>query len=109
MHTLASQPSSPRESINSRYAEHYQQYLSQQALLAQHHSRPSRLNIRDGKWELRTCDEELLSISGELVAALHEIGQVDAVLKTGDPVEVLFARSGIILGIRASEQTMMCT
>ena len=109
IHTLAAQPTSPRESINSRYAEHYQKYLSQQALIAQHHSRPARLSIQDGVWQLETCDEELLSISEDLVAALRDIGQVDNAIKTGDPVEVLFARTGIILGIRATDQQNMCT
>jgi hypothetical protein len=93
-HSLDSDTQSQAEIINNRYAAHY----NKQAVL--------RLQY-DG-WQLKTCDQEVIRLSQELVLALDAMQQLDVQLNSGDIVDIAFDQTGIILGIQHSIKALFC-
>lgn len=110
IHSLTPElPESEREKINNRYAKHYQEYLLQQKTFAMHHKKRAALELVNNGWQLKTCDDQVMLISNELVAALAKINQLDNKLKSGDVVNVAFDIDGMILTIEQSNKPMLCT
>ena len=108
IHSLDNEKGRLSENVRHKYVQHYQAFLKQKQMFAQHHKKSAIIQQLDDGWELKTCEEELVKISDELVSALYDINSIDTSLKTGDRVEIAFDRTGIILGIIRSEQAAMC-
>jgi hypothetical protein len=106
LHTLDTERLS--ESINNRYADHYKNYLTQQKTYAAHHRTKATLQLMDDGWQLKSCDNEVLQLSKELIAALSNIQQIDTNIGNGDAVEIAFDQTGIILGISRSGNHLRC-
>ncbi|KXI28098.1 hypothetical protein [Paraglaciecola hydrolytica] len=106
LHSLAAEQQST--AITERYAKHYQDYLSQQQVLALHHTKQAVLRQTEGDWQIQTCDQQIVQVSQELITALRNLHQIDGNLKNGDSVELLFDKNGIILGINQSQTYMHC-
>ncbi|WP_339725681.1 hypothetical protein [uncultured Paraglaciecola sp.] len=108
LHTLDIEPESVSARINNRYAEHYKNYLAQKNTYAAHHKSKAVLHLVDAGWQLKNCDNEVLQLSNELIAALSNIQQIDTQINSGDAVEIVFDESGIILGITRSGNHLRC-
>ncbi|GAB5379595.1 MAG: hypothetical protein Alis3KO_29910 [Aliiglaciecola sp.] len=108
LHSISSQDSNEDNALGQRYAQHYQDYLKQKALLASHHQKSAILSQFDEGWELVTCKQELVKISQELVDTLKKMDAVNASLKTGDSVKITFNVSGLIVGIEPSPAPLQC-
>ena len=108
VHSLEAEKGLLSENVRHKYAQHYQAFLKQKQMFAQHHKKSAILQQLDDGWELKTCDEELVKISDELVSALYDMNSIESSLKAGDRVEIAFDITGIILGISRSEQAAMC-
>lgn len=106
LHSLAAEKQST--ALTERYARHYQDYLSQQQLFAFHHKKHAILSLQPQGWQLHTCDQQIVQVSAPLIDALRAIHQIEGNLHSGDNVEVWFDKSGIILGIRPSQQAWHC-
>lgn len=106
LHSLA--PAKQSEDLTERYAKHYNDYLSQQNILAMHHTKQAVLRQTEGDWQLQTCDQQVVKVSQQLIQALRDIHQIDANLKDGDNVELHFDKNGIILSISQSRTYMHC-
>lgn len=98
-----------RQEINARYAKRYKEYLKQQNTFALHHNKQAMLKKMDNGWQLKTCDDEIMFMSNELVAALANIHQLDQKLNSGDIVNIAFDSSGIILTVGLSNKQMLCS
>lgn len=66
------------------------------------------LSVSENMWQLKTCDDEVMQLSDELISALTQIQQIDMQLNSGDVVEIAFDQSGIILGIQRSHAPLSC-
>lgn len=108
MHTLDIKPERLSVGINHRNAEHYKNYLAQKKTYAEHHKSKAVLHLVDTGWQLKSCDNEVLQLSNELIAALSKIQQIDSQILSGDAVEIAFDQSGIILGITRSGTPLRC-
>lgn len=108
VHSLDTESLSLAENVRQRHAQHYQNYLRQQQILASYHKKSAVLNLAAEGWELRTCEKELLRISSELVAALQHIDRVDSGLKNGDYVDVDFDKNGLIVAITPAKSLPHC-
>lgn len=108
IHTLDIEPERASDGINNRYAAHYKNYLAQKKTYAAHHKSKAVLHLVDTGWQLKSCDNEVLQISHELIAALSNIQQIDSQILSGDAVEIAFDQSGIILGITRSGNHLRC-
>ncbi|MCF2949912.1 hypothetical protein L0668_17465 [Paraglaciecola aquimarina] len=110
IHSLDHHPmTSDREKINSRHAKHYQAYLQQQNTFALHHKKLAALELMANGWQLKTCDDEVMLISKELVTELGRINQLDEKLTSGDVVSVAFNIDGLILTVEKSDKPMLCS
>ncbi|WP_158971121.1 hypothetical protein [Paraglaciecola sp. L3A3] len=112
IHSLTPEPkhiNSMRDDINNRYAKRYQEYLSQQQTFAFHHKILAKLELVASGWQLKTCDNQVMLISNELIAALGQINQLDLNLVSGDIVNIAFDSTGIILAIEQSKDQLICT
>lgn len=106
LHSLA--PSKQSDAISERYAKHYNNYLSQQQILAFHHKKQAVLQQMHDGWQLQTCDQQVVKVSRDLIDALRNIHQIEGTFKTGDHVEMMFDKSGLILGIKPSPKLAHC-
>lgn len=106
LHSLA--PSKQSEVISERYAKHYQEYLAQQTILVLHHKKQAVLHQVDNGWQLQTCDQQVVQISQDLINALRNIHQIEGTFKTGDNVEMMFDKNGLILGIKPGPKLAHC-
>lgn len=108
LHTLDVEPEGLSASINHRHAEHYKNYLAQKRTYAAHHKSKAMLQLVDDGWQLKSCDNQVLQISNELIAALSQIQRIDSHISSGDAVEIAFDQTGIILGITRSGNHLRC-
>jgi hypothetical protein len=108
LHTLDNDTKSLSDSIKSRYAKHYNDYLAQQKTYAAHHKTKAVLQLVDEGWQLKNCENEVLQLSNELISALSNIQQIDSQIISGDEVEIAFDQTGIILGITRSGNHLRC-
>jgi hypothetical protein len=108
LHTLETNTETVSDSINNRYANHYYDYLAQKKTYAAHHKSKAVLHFVDEGWQLKNCDDEVLQLSSELIAALANIQQIDTQISSGDAVEIAFDQTGIILGITRSGNYLSC-
>ncbi|MEP1444756.1 MAG: hypothetical protein ABJK37_01405 [Paraglaciecola sp.] len=108
LHTLDVEPESFSDSINNRHAEHYKNYLAQKQTYAAHHKSKAVLQLVDEGWRLKSCDNQVLQISNDLIAALSQMRQIDSQISSGDAVEIAFDQTGIILGITRSGNHLRC-
>jgi hypothetical protein len=106
LHSLA--PSKQSDAISERYAKHYNNYLSQQQVLAFHHKKQAVLQQTEDGWQLQTCDQQIVKVSQDLIDALRNIHQIEGTFKNGDNVEMRFDKSGLILGIKPSAKLAHC-
>ncbi|MGJ8682093.1 hypothetical protein [Paraglaciecola sp.] len=112
IHTLNQNTSlltNQRSVINQKYTQAYQAYLKQQRYFAQHHLKQASLEFVENGWRLKTCEDDPLLISNELITALSNINQVDQTLASGDVVNIAFAQNGIVLSINSSSKPLVCT
>jgi hypothetical protein len=108
LHTLETNTERLSDSIKNRYADHYNSYLAQKKTYAAHHITKAALRFVDDGWQLKSCDDEVLQLSNQLIAALSNIQQIDAQISSGDAVEIAFDQTGIILGITRSGNYLQC-
>lgn len=108
LHSLDTETEGLSDSIKSRYANHYNDYLAQRKTYAAHHKAKAVLHLVDAGWQLKSCDNEVLQLSNELIAALSKIQQIDTQINSGDAVEIAFDQTGIILGITRSGNHLRC-
>ena len=108
LHSLETHAESLSSSIKNRYADHYNDYLAQKNTYTAHHKTKAILHLADQGWQLKSCDDEVLQLSNELIAALSNIKQIDAQISSGDTVEIAFDQTGIILGITRSGNYLQC-
>ncbi|WP_133468540.1 hypothetical protein [Paraglaciecola marina] len=108
IHTLNNAKDLSSEGIRNRYAQHYKDYLNQRKTYAQHHQKRAVLSVTENIWQLKTCDDEVMQLSEELISALTDLQQIDMQLNSGDVVEIAFDQSGIILGIQRSYTPLSC-
>jgi len=108
LHTLDTNTESCSDCIKNRYANHYNDYLAQKKTYAAHHKTKAVLNLAIEGWQLKGCDDEVLQLSNELIAALSNIQQIDPQINSGDAVEIAFDQTGIILGISRSGNHLRC-
>lgn len=108
LHNIDDHQSQDYTQLSQRYQQHYQDYLQQQALLASHHQKSAILTQFENGWELRTCNQELVKISKELVATLQQMNLINGHFKSGDSVEVVFNVSGLIVGINPNKTMLKC-
>lgn len=108
LHSLNSESMTLSDDINQRYAKHYNDYLNSQKNYAQHHQKVATLKKVDSGWQLETCDQQIVSVSNELLLALSHINKLDTQLNTGDIVDIAFDQSGIILAIQHSGRVLQC-
>ncbi|MDO6694840.1 hypothetical protein Q4574_16200 [Aliiglaciecola sp. 3_MG-2023] len=108
IHNIDEQSSQDYRQISQRYQQHYQDYLQQKALLASHHQKSAILTQFENGWELRTCDQELVKISKQLIDTLQQMNLINGNFKTGDSVEIAFNVSGLIVGIHANKTLLKC-
>ncbi|MGO4891695.1 hypothetical protein [Flavobacterium sp. W21_SRS_FM6] len=106
LHSLA--PRKQSDAISERYAKHYNNYLTQQQVLAFHHKKQAVLQQMDDGWQLQTCDQQVVKVSQELINALRNIHQIEGTFSTGDKVEMMFDKTGLILGIKPSAKLAHC-
>lgn len=106
LHSLA--PSKQSDDISERYAKHYKNYLSQQQVLAFHHKKQAVLQQTEGGWQLQTCEQQVVRVSQDLINALRNIHQIEGNFKTGDQVEMMFDKTGLILGIKPAQKLAHC-
>ncbi|MEP2651912.1 MAG: hypothetical protein ABJH06_07935, partial [Paraglaciecola sp.] len=102
IHSLKPSNELSSASIRNRYAQNYKTYLEHQKAFAQHHQKHATLTVTGKFWELKTCDDEIMQISEELIVALNKIQRIDSKLSSGDIVQIAFDQSGMILGIQGS-------
>ena len=100
---------SQRSNINQRYTEAYNAYIKQKTDFALHHNKRAKLELTQDGWQLKTCEDNPMLISNELIAALKTINQIDTSLNSGDVVNIAFAHNGIVLNISQSSQPMLCS
>ncbi|GAA6186809.1 hypothetical protein [Aliiglaciecola sp. NS0011-25] len=108
IHNIDDQQSQDYSQISQRYQQHYQDYLQQKALLASHHQKSAILSQFENGWELRTCDNELVKISKQLIETLQQMNLINGNFKSGDSVEIAFNVSGLIVGIHANKTLLKC-
>lgn len=108
IHSMEDEATDQFANIRHRYSTLYNDYLQQQHVLLTHHNRNALLSQLDDGWELRTCDNELVKISRELVAQLTQMNLVSDTLKSGDRVNIEFNQSGLIVGIFANKNLPQC-
>jgi hypothetical protein len=108
LHTLETNTEHLSDSFKERYAKHYNDYLTQKKTYAAHHKTKAVMHLVDKGWQLKNCDDEVLSLSNELIAALSKIQQIDTQIISGDAVEIAFDQTGIILGITRSGNPLRC-
>jgi hypothetical protein len=108
LHTLEINTEHLTDSFKNRYAKHYNDYLAQKKTYAAHHKTKAVMHLVDEGWQLKNCDDEVLSLSNELIAALSKIQQIDTQIINGDAVEIAFDQTGIILGITRSGNHLRC-
>jgi hypothetical protein len=108
LHTLDTNIEPLSDRIKNRYAGHYNDYITQKKKYAAHHKTKATLHLADDGWQLKGCDDVVLQLSNELVAALINIQQIDSQISTGDAVEIAFDQTGIILGITRSGNYLTC-
>jgi len=108
LHTLDTDTENVSDSISNRYAKHYNNYLAQKKTYAAHHKSKAVLHLVDGNWQLKSCDNKVLQLSSELIAALSNIQRIDTQISSGDEVIIAFDQTGIILGITRSGNHLRC-
>jgi hypothetical protein len=108
LHSLDTNTEQLSDSINNRYADHYNNYLAQKETYAAHHRTKATLQLVDEGWQLKSCDNQVMQLSNELIAALSNIQQIDTKINHGDAVEIVFDQTGIILGIIRSGNHLRC-
>ncbi|MEP4891304.1 MAG: hypothetical protein ABJV04_14855 [Aliiglaciecola sp.] len=108
IHNIDEQQSQDYQHISQQYQQHYQDYLQQKALLASHHQKSAILTQFENGWELRTCDQELVKISKQLIDTLEQMNLINGNFKTGDSVEIAFNISGLIVGIHPNKTLLKC-
>lgn len=108
LHSLETQPGSKSADIKHRYATHYNNYLSQKKTYTAHHKTKAALHLMENGWQLISCDQQVLQLTNELVAALSNLQQIDSQISSGDAVEIAFDQTGIILGITRSGNHLRC-
>ena len=108
IHSLDEKEGPLSENVRHKYAQHYQAYLKQKQMFAKHHKKSAIIQQLDDGWELKTCDEEIVRISNELINALYDLNSIETSLRAGDQVEIAFDRTGIILSIDRSNSATMC-
>ena len=108
LHSLETKTEDLPDSFKNRYAAHYKNYLAQKQTYAAHHKTKAALQLMDEGWQLRSCDNEVLQLSKELIAALSNMQQIDTNIINGDAVEIAFDQTGIILGITRSGNHLRC-
>ena len=112
IHTLednTGQLTSPRSIIKEKYTHAYKAYIQQRQTFALHHQKQAKLELANGNWQLKTCDDKTILLSKELIAALTDIHKIDYSLTSGDIVNIAFAQNGIVLSIDASAKPMQCS
>ncbi|GAA0856662.1 hypothetical protein [Aliiglaciecola litoralis] len=95
--------------IKTMYQQHTEDFVQRKALLASHHQKSAVLSQFAHGWELKTCDQELVKISKELVDTLTGMDLINSSLKTGDNVQIAFNAKGLIVGIEPAKNVQQCT
>lgn len=108
LHSLGNNTETLTARFKNRYADHYHDYLAQKQTYAAHHKTKASLKLIDDGWQLQSCDDQVLQLSNELIAALSNIQQIDTMINNGDAVEIAFDQTGIILGITRSGNYLRC-
>lgn len=109
IHSLESDQKQDYAQIKVLYDQHRDDYLKQKVILASHHKKAAFLSQFDDGWELKTCDQELVKISSELVQILKEMKLINPQIKRGDSVQIAFNVNGLIVGIEPAKNNLQCT
>ncbi|WJG09766.1 hypothetical protein [Aliiglaciecola sp. LCG003] len=109
LHSLDGEKGADFGQIRRLYSQHYNDYLQQKAFLALHHQKSAILQQLDDGWELKTCNQELVKISKQVVETLQKMNLVGMSLKSGDSVQIAFNASGLIVGLHPSKIPLVCS
>lgn len=106
--TPANSQMTSRASINIAYAKLEQEYARNTLLIAGV-QRQAKLKINgDGSWQLNTCEQHDLLLSGELVAMFDKYQLLPDLAQSGMVVNIGFDNKGHIIQIEASQSSMLC-
>ncbi len=108
VHSLAEDSVDLATNVRQKNAQHYADFLKQEDILEQRYKKEAVLQIVDQDWELKTCKQELVKISAELVASLKSMDRVGQQIGDGDFVSISFDKNGLIVGIAATPQLPHC-
>lgn len=108
VHSLSEAPVDLAKNVRQKNALHYANFLKQEEVLEQRYKKDAVLQIVDQGWELKTCEQELVKISADLVASLKSLDRVEKRIGDGDFVSISFDKNGLIVGIVATQQFPHC-
>jgi predicted RNA-binding Zn ribbon-like protein len=86
----------------------YHDYQKRKVVLAAHHQQAAQLVAVSDGWSLKTCDDELVQISPQLVSLFVDWEQIETDIALGDQVDITFDSQGRIAKIRRVTEAMQC-
>jgi hypothetical protein len=108
IHSFSAPQELASDKLRLQYDTAYKDFLQQQGTLSAHHKTSAKLKVTNEGWSLATCQNELVQISGELLAVLNDMQRVDIDLHAGDSVDILFAMDGRIIQLLKSPEPLRC-
>lgn len=86
----------------------YQDYQRQKLAFSVHHQQVAKLVAVSEGWSLKTCDDQLVKISPQLVSLFVDWEQIEANITLGDQVDITFDNQGRITKISRVSELMQC-
>lgn len=88
--------------------QRYQQLIAAQQQTTQFYAQVGQLDKTQPQWQIKVCDELLISLDASLIAALQQHDQSMSTLQQDQWVEFRRGQSGQILAIVATGNTLQC-
>jgi hypothetical protein len=110
VHRLASEPDvmTAKDERKQEFEKIYLDYQQQKLAFASHHQQAAQLVAVSDGWSLKTCDDELVQISDQLVSLFVDWEQIEENISLGDQVDIAFDSQGRITKISRVTKAMQC-
>jgi hypothetical protein len=110
VHRLDSE--APMMTAKNRRRKHlekvYQLYEMRKATLEAYNKQEAQLVAVSNGWSLKTCDDEIVQISPQLVTLFVDWEQIEADIQLGDQVDIAFDSNGRITKISRISEVAQC-
>jgi hypothetical protein len=110
VHRLASEPDvmTAKDERQQKLDKIYLNYQQQKLAFASHHQQGAQLVAVSDGWSLKTCDDEIVQITPQLVSLFVDWEQIESDIMLGDQVDIAFDSHGRITKISRVNETMQC-